>query len=78
MWSKKPLFSLNGGLVHPKCFQLCLSLVIGGGGGKVDDVYVVCVQKCSGGPCPMDWSTIIQELHSSVVSQQWNDIHIQQ
>ena len=28
VWLEQPLFSLHGGLVHPKCFQLCLSMVI--------------------------------------------------
>ena len=45
-------------------------------GGKVDDIYVVCIQICSGGPCPMSWSAIVQQLHSSVVSQQWSDLRI--
>ena len=50
----------------------------GGGGGRgVDDIYVVCIQISSDGPCPMGWSTIVQQLHSSVVSQQWNDLRIQ-
>ena len=46
-------------------------------GGGVDDIYVVCIQICSSGPRPMDWSTIMQQLHYSVVSQQWNDLRIQ-
>ena len=41
------MFSVHAGLVtlvHPKCFQLCLRLVIwGGGGGEVDGIYVVCI-----------------------------------
>ena len=49
----------------------------GGGGREVDEIYVVCIQICSSGPCPMGWSTIVQQLHSSVVSQQWNDLRIQ-
>ena len=28
VWKELPLFSLHGGLAHPKCFQLCLSLII--------------------------------------------------
>ena len=42
----------------------------GVGGGGVDVINVVCIQICSGGPCPPGWSTIVQQLHSSVVSQQ--------
>ena len=34
--------------------------------GEIDDIYVVCIQICNGSPCPMDWSTIVQQLHSSV------------
>ena len=30
----------------------------------------ICIQICSGGPCLMGWSTIVQQLHSSVVSHQ--------
>ena len=30
----------------------------GGGGGGVDDIFVVCIQICSGGPCPMCWGTL--------------------
>ena len=47
------------------------------GGGGVDDIHIVCIQICSGGPCQMGWSTIVQQLHSSVVSQQWNDLRIE-
>ena len=47
------------------------------GGGGVDDINVVCIQICSSGPRPMDWSTIMRQLRSSVVSQQWNDLRIQ-
>ena len=46
-------------------------------GREVDDIYAVCIQICSGGPCRMGWSTIVQQLHSSVVAQQWNDVRIQ-
>ena len=28
------------------------------GGGGVDDIFVVCIQICSGGPCPMCWGTL--------------------
>ena len=70
------MFFLHCGLVHPKCFQLCLSLVIGGGGG-VDDINIVCIQINSGGLCHMGWSTIVEQLHSSVVSQQWNNLCIE-
>ena len=48
-----------------------------GGGGGFDDIYVVCIQICSSGPCPKGMSTIVQQLHSSVVSQQWTDLRIQ-
>ena len=44
--------------------------------GRVDDIHIVCIQICSGGPCQMGWSTTMQQLHSSVVSQQWNDLRI--
>ena len=47
-----------------------------GEGGGVDVIYVVCIQICSGGPCPLGWSAIVQQLHSSVVSQQWSDLRI--
>ena len=45
--------------------------------GGVEDIHIVCIQICSGGPCQMGWSTIVQQLHSSVVSQQWNDLRIE-
>ena len=48
-----------------------------GGGGGVDNNCVVCIQICSCCPCPMGWGTIVQQLHASVVFQQWNDLRIQ-
>ena len=33
---------------------------------KSDVIYGVCIQIWRGGPCPMGWSTIVQQLHSSV------------
>ena len=72
------MLSMHGGLVTPKCFQSYLVIGGGGGGGGGDDdIYSVCIHICSGGPCTMGWSTIMQQLHSSVVSQQWNGLPIQ-
>ena len=69
------MFSLHDGLVHPEMFSIMFKS--GDLMGGVDDIHIVCIQICSGGPCQMGWSTIVQQLHSSVVSQQWNDLRIQ-
>ena len=45
--------------------------------GKSTTFTLFAFMRCSGGPCTMGWSTSVQQLHSSVVFQQWNDHRIQ-
>ena len=44
--------------------------------GKSTTFTLFAFMKCSGGPCTMGWSTSVQQLHSSVVFQQWPALHV--
>ena len=73
VWSEYPLFSLHGGLIHPKCLQLCLNLVI----WMESRRHLHCLHS------DMQWWHLhdgldnMQQLHSSMFFQQWNDLLIQ-
>ena len=73
------MFSLHGLLSSSQMFSIMFKSgdLRGGGGGGSTTFTLFAFRYAVVPHARMCWNTIVQQLHSSVVSQQWNGLRIE-